>query len=330
MKMPVAGMVVLLLLVSLPVSTAARESRVSTSHLDDDPVKKFPVPVLFGVSLASVVPDFGAPRGGGTREHEGQDMMAPKGTPIISPTDAVVTSVGDGESSGKYVSTANPGGESFRYMHLDTVANIKRGTRLKAGDLIGTVGDTGNAPEGAYHLHFEVLDGREPTDPYPRLDESLSLKEKAALLEGIMNKVRGDEDDYAELLVETFPNDFSKMLQAGYKLPREITTALKKTGATRGVEKLQALRTVLKTVPTILPAGISEGDQGPTVTLLQLFIIYYGDGPAASKLAAAGATGYYGPTTAAAVRKMQELTKVKETGVFDIATKKSWQSYDFE
>jgi murein DD-endopeptidase MepM/ murein hydrolase activator NlpD len=65
---------------------------------------------------------FGDARGGGTRTHEGLDIMAPGGTPVVSPTDAVVLATGDGPDSGLFVRTANPGGEQFVYMHLREIA----------------------------------------------------------------------------------------------------------------------------------------------------------------------------------------------------------------
>ena len=110
-------------------------------------------------------------------------MRAPQGTPVVSPTEAVVTGVGVGASSGKYVYTANPGGESFRYMHLDTMADIERGDKLSVGDFIGTVGDTGNAPDGVYHLHFEVKNLKnEAIDPNERLGGApFTIKNKRCL-----------------------------------------------------------------------------------------------------------------------------------------------------
>ena len=87
-------------------------------------VQNVPIPVLFGVPLSKITDTFGDPRSGG-RTHEGNDIIAPKGTPIVSPTESVVIGIGVWTGAGNYVSTANPGGENFRYMHLDRVANIK-------------------------------------------------------------------------------------------------------------------------------------------------------------------------------------------------------------
>ncbi|MEZ4200795.1 MAG: M23 family metallopeptidase [Candidatus Paceibacterota bacterium] len=109
------------------------------------------------------------------------------GTPIVSPTEAIVVRTGTGPSAGRYVYTANPGGETC-YMHLDSIADIDRGDVLKPGDLVGTV-DTGNAPDGVYHLHFEIRD--DDNAHLIRMNESLipfTLKEKASFLEDILKK----------------------------------------------------------------------------------------------------------------------------------------------
>ncbi|HYE23434.1 MAG TPA: M23 family metallopeptidase [Candidatus Paceibacterota bacterium] len=155
--------------------------------LDDDVVKNLPIPVLLGVSPAQLARNFGDVRGGGTRTHEGLDIMAPKGAFVASPTDAVVTRTGTGESAGIYVYTANPGGETFAYMHLDAIAEgVKPGTVLKAGDLIGYVGNTGNASGGAPHLHFEIRDNGKVIDPYLRLTKEFSAGQRIAVLKDIL------------------------------------------------------------------------------------------------------------------------------------------------
>lgn len=196
--------------------------RVDRDDLDDDIVETIPLPVLFGVEYDDVIPDYGAPRGGGARSHEGQDFMAPQGTPIVSPTEAIVIGLGTWSGGGRYVQTANPGGETFRYMHLDEWADLERGDELDVGDYIGTVGDTGNAEEGSYHLHFEMLDeDRNPQDPYPRLGEAFSLEDKIDFLDDIF-KDRRDDSEYAEFLVTTFPSEFRQAFTEGIDLPRAI------------------------------------------------------------------------------------------------------------
>lgn len=169
--------------------------RRAINKLDDDEVDSFPIPVLF-VRLASIYPDFGDPRDGGAREHEGQDILAPKGSFIVSPTEAVVTRTGKGGSAGTYVYTANPGGETFRYMHLDEIApGVKAGEALEPGDLIGYVGNTGNAAGGPTHLHFEVRDGRKAEDPYPRLTGSFDRDDYVRIIRNLIKILEEELED---------------------------------------------------------------------------------------------------------------------------------------
>jgi murein DD-endopeptidase MepM/ murein hydrolase activator NlpD len=78
-------------------------------------------------------------------------------------------------------------------MHLDKLAKgIKKGTVLKRGDLIGYVGNTGNAKYTPAHLHFEIRKGRKALDPYPRLTGVFTAKEQLAMLNSII-KILTDE-----------------------------------------------------------------------------------------------------------------------------------------
>ncbi len=179
-------------------SLLARSSRTSGERysssvtreikkLDSKAVKDLPIPILLGVRVSNLSPNFGDPRDGGSRSHEGLDIMSPMGSFISSPTEAVVVRTGKGDSSGTYVTTANPGGETFTYMHLSGIADgVKTGTVLKTGDLIGYVGDTGNAKGGAPHLHFEIRKSRKATDPFPRLTKEFSSAERLGVLKDIL------------------------------------------------------------------------------------------------------------------------------------------------
>ncbi|MEK7579266.1 MAG: peptidoglycan DD-metalloendopeptidase family protein [Patescibacteria group bacterium] len=264
--------------------------RNKINDLDDDAVKNLPVPILFGVTLRMITPNFGDSRGDGTREHEGLDIMAPKGAPIISPTDAVVTRTGSGASSGKYVYTANPGGETFIYMHLDEI-EVKTGDELDEGDLIGFVGNTGNASGGAHHLHLEIRDGRRATDPHPRISIELSLKDKIKFLKNVIREV-DDEDDFIEFIVETYLGELWQAKAVGIELPNDVEDEL-------------------EDLPVITPAGATTpGDltldsQGSAVVTLQGFLIAKDTGPAARALSTAGATGYFGPITQRALIEYQ-------------------------
>lgn len=131
-------------------------------------VVALPIPV-FGVHASDLTQNFGDARGGGARTHEGLDIVAPHGTPVASPTDAVVLQVGDGVNSGLVIRTANPGGEIFVYMHLSKIMpGLVQGAYVRRGDIIGLVGNTGNAADAGPHLHFEIRQNG-AQNPYPRL-----------------------------------------------------------------------------------------------------------------------------------------------------------------
>lgn len=310
-----------MVLVPLVSDAAYSRTRVDTSDLDKDPVEIFPIPILFGVTLSDLTPDFADPRDGGARSHEGQDMRAPLGTPIVSPTKAVVTGTGSGASSGMYVYTANPGGEVFRYMHLDTIADIRRGDELDVGDFIGTVGDTGNAPEGVYHLHLEVRDeDNDPTDPYPRLSaESFSVSDKMKFLRALFRDLdRDKEEEYAQFLVTTFPDDFRVAFENKYPVPDAIEAAMNESEIGRTARLRMQLERLIDAIPNLLTNEMSVGVDGVQVSLLQTWLIFRSDGPAHERLKAAGATGYYGSITSAAVAEWQTRQGMENvSGVWD-------------
>lgn len=304
---------------------------IDRDDLDDNPVETFPLPILFGIDYEDINPDFGDPRGDGTRFHEGEDFLAPLGAPIVSPTEAIVIRTGEGTSAGKYVYTANPGGETFRYMHLDTIArNLDRGDMLRVGDFIGTVGDTGNAGPGQYHLHLEVRDeDNEPTDPYPRIaTKGWSVSKKMQLLEGIFDTIRTDEG-YAALLVATFGDELIAALHEGYSLPAAVEAVLDEQGVVPAHEQLQALELAFQKLPLLITENLSVGDSGPQVAVLQLYLMFMSpDSSARSTLRAAGPTGYFGSATEAALIAYQKNKLIDSAGRFDGETKRKMLDHE--
>ena len=102
---------------------------------------------------------------GGKRGHEGTDLMASKNIPglfpIVSITDGVVSNIGWLEKGGYRIGITTSSGAYFYYAHLDTYADIEIGDSVKAGDLLGFMGDTGYGPEGTrgvfpVHLHLGI------------------------------------------------------------------------------------------------------------------------------------------------------------------------------
>lgn len=122
-----------------------------------------------------VLDNFGDPRG--TRRHEGVDLLASLGQDIYAVADGVLSTQSFDPASplaGNSWGLTAVDGTYYFYAHLSTFApDLKLGATVRRGQVIGTVGDTGNPDPGNYHLHFEVHPGglRAPAvDPFPLLD----------------------------------------------------------------------------------------------------------------------------------------------------------------
>lgn len=109
-----------------------------------------------GATNRSVQSFYGAPRDGGKRKHEGVDIFAKKGTPVIAPADGTVTRTGTSRLGGKVVWMFDRKREhSYYFAHLDS-QYVQPGRKLRKGDTLGTVGNTGNARFTPPHLHFGI------------------------------------------------------------------------------------------------------------------------------------------------------------------------------
>ncbi|HEX2274888.1 MAG TPA: M23 family metallopeptidase, partial [Acidimicrobiales bacterium] len=126
--------------------------------------------------LATFTDDFGDPRFTPTfHTHQGTDIFAAFDTPVRAPFNGVVR-FADEAVGGKsaYVTTADG---TFYYMtHLKSFAQgVASGSRVSQGQIVGTVGDSGNAKGGAPHVHFEIHPrGGAAINPKPFLDQWLA------------------------------------------------------------------------------------------------------------------------------------------------------------
>ncbi len=140
----------------------------------------FPIAGNYSVPLIN---SWGFPRSGG-RRHKGIDIFAPHGTPLVAAERGVITDVGNGKLGGLKVWLRGASGTDWYYAHLSAFApGLAEGQVVEAGDLLGYVGQTGNAVGTPPHLHLQIHpNGGEAVNPYPMLN--VVAERDAALLAG--------------------------------------------------------------------------------------------------------------------------------------------------
>ena len=125
------------------------------------------------VSKKAIADTWQAPRGT-NRRHEGQDIFAPRGTPIFSATSGYIYKMGDNSLGGQTVSVISKGGRVYYYAHLDSYAmGIEVGDRVTTRTVLGYVGTTGNAQGTPPHLHFGVYTPTGAINPLPLLTDRM-------------------------------------------------------------------------------------------------------------------------------------------------------------
>ena len=103
------------------------------------------------------------------RRHEGIDIFAATGTPVLAATEGIVLQLAETPVGGKVVWVLGPAGHNHYYAHLDRFGTVSRGERIQAGTLLGYVGNTGNAKTTPPHLHYGVYANEGAINPYPLL-----------------------------------------------------------------------------------------------------------------------------------------------------------------
>lgn len=118
----------------------------------------------------SFVSSYGYCRDGCSRSHQGNDLFARAGTPVVTVEDGWVEKVGTNRLGGLTIWTRGRSGYRYYYAHLRDWAPLVIGQEIVVGTVVGTVGNTGNAAGTPSHLHFEIHPGDAPAvDPYPIL-----------------------------------------------------------------------------------------------------------------------------------------------------------------
>lgn len=142
---------------------------------------------------------WGAKRPGG-RRHQGIDIMSPRGTKVVAVSDGVVTAMGWHRMSGYFIRVLHADEWMSVYMHLnnDTLGTddgqggtwsafaplLQEGDTVQAGDLIGYVGDSGNAEGTRPHTHFELRYGDTKVNPNQYLRDAWNRRQWSAMAGG--------------------------------------------------------------------------------------------------------------------------------------------------
>jgi len=138
--------------------------------------------------------DWGRPRDDGDRSHKGNDVFAPKLTPVVAVADGFVTFVGTGKRPGNQVRIRHANGWETWYFHLNNdipgtdngrggakfafAEGLARGDFVAAGTIIGYVGDSGNAEATPPHTHFELHHNGKAQNPYRHLRSAQRRQER--------------------------------------------------------------------------------------------------------------------------------------------------------
>lgn len=166
-------------------ASGALAASVATTALPvpaPDPVAEFRL-VAFPheTALVHFYDSWGARRSGG-RRHRGIDIHSPKGTPIVAVADGVIIHMGSNRLSGWNLKIEHVGGWVSSYVHLNNdnpgsddgeggartafARGLEIGDAVQAGDVVGYVGDSGNAEHTVPHTHFELRHDGDKLNPY--------------------------------------------------------------------------------------------------------------------------------------------------------------------
>lgn len=154
---------------------AAPLARTDEEYLSE---RALMVPVE-GIGPSKVPDTYWQARDGGARTHQAIDILAPRGTPVLSADSGTVLRLTKNSLGGITIYATDPERRFvFYYAHLQGYADgLREGKTISQGEVIGYVGTTGNAPKNTPHLHFQVMrfvDARQwwngpPFDPRPFL-----------------------------------------------------------------------------------------------------------------------------------------------------------------
>lgn len=123
---------------------------------------------------SNVISLWGTDRDAGGRKHEGVDISAKFRTPVVAVADGYVSSVSENNLGGKII-FLRPSGKNYNlyYAHLDSQM-VQQGQNVNKGEIVGLIGNTGNARTTVPHLHFGIYTSSGAVDPYPFINNKRS------------------------------------------------------------------------------------------------------------------------------------------------------------
>ena len=229
-----------------------------------------------GAGAGQIQSYFGADRDGGRRSHHGVDIFMPRGTPVVAGAPGRVTRVQVTPRGGKVIWLRDgKENQSLYYAHLDSQI-VRDGALVRAGEVLGLVGNSGNARTTPPHLHFGIYRrGEGPVNPYPYVFEPTRTMPEvtgdAALVGGWVRatvdaaRLRGDPSSSGEVLAELALNTPVRVraLSGGY-YRAELPDGRRGFVASRVTEAAdQPIRT--EVAGGSLPVRIAPDDGAPVV-----------------------------------------------------------------
>lgn len=308
--------------------------------------------------------DFSEPRDGGARQHLGIDIIASKMTPLVAVADGVIAFIAIPEASWGYAITIQtPDDYTYRYLHMNNdtpgtddgaggieyayAPGLFRGVSVKKGQLLGWVGDSGNAESTTAHLHFEMRGpDRVAFNPYDSLyaasggvtsgkfeglttiagpeatpEEEAKFIATRQLQEGLVDAQVAELHAklktlkyYSGEITETFSSTTREAVRQF-----QVTESLTPSGIADGLTQKRLNERIQVATPAPTPTAnnsseLSEGASGAAVKEVQTKLkdlgYFKGD-----------ATGYYGSVTKAAVIAFQKAKGIDPIGIVGPKTK---------
>jgi peptidoglycan LD-endopeptidase LytH len=153
--------------------------------------KEIPIPLIHPIEVKDLSDTWGEARSHG-RTHEGIDIVVPRWSFIASPVEGTITRIETSGFGGLHIWMLTKDKERFYFAHLEAVSPfIKVGDKVEKAEIIGFVGNSGNALGTDPHLHFGIYTNDwVPENPYPRITETFSEKDQEESLTDFLSDLK--------------------------------------------------------------------------------------------------------------------------------------------